>query len=67
MDMENIVRTTSAHEERLKNLEDYQKKQNGHLEKIEKKLDTIYDWLIKLLGGAIVSLILLLLRDVILK
>lgn len=64
MDMENIVRTTSAHEERLKSLENYQKKQNGHLEKIDKKLDTMHGWLLKLLGGAIVSLILLLLRDV---
>lgn len=65
MDMENIVRALSGHEERLKSLEDYQDKQNGHLEKIEKKLDNIFNWLIALLGGAIVSLILLLLRDVI--
>ena len=65
MDMEKIVGALSGHEERLISLEAYQDKQNGHLEKIEKKLDNIFNWLVALLGGAIVSLILLLLRDVV--
>lgn len=54
----------SDHGARIKNLEEYQEKQNGHLSRIEGKLGSIYNWLLALLGGAVVSLILLILKDV---
>ena len=45
---------------RVENLERWQKRQNGSLQKIEEKMDKIYMWLIGLMGGVITSLILLL-------
>lgn len=45
---------------RVENLEGWQKRQNGSLQKIEEKMDKIYMWLIGLMGGVIASLILLL-------
>jgi hypothetical protein len=47
---------------RVENLEGWQKRQNGSLQKIEEKMDKIYMWLIGLMGGVIASLILLLIN-----
>ena len=47
---------------RVENLEGWQKRQNGSLQKIEEKMDQIYMWLIGLMGGVIASLILLLIN-----
>ena len=47
------------HDERLKKLEEWQSKQNGSLLRLEQKVEGIYSWLIGLMGGMIVSLILL--------
>jgi len=47
---------------RIENLEGWQKRQNGSLQKIEEKMDKIYMWLIGLMGGVIASLILLLIN-----
>lgn len=47
-------------EERMKDQEDYRKKQNGTLRRLEEKLDRFYWWLVGLMGGVIASLILLL-------
>lgn len=50
-------------EARVTNLEGWQKTQNGHLQRIEEKLDDFKDsqsrWLTGLLGGVIASLIIL--------
>ncbi len=50
------------HEERLKNLEEWQAKQNGSLQRLEQKMDGIYTWLIALMGGVATSLIMLILN-----
>ena len=47
-------------EERARDHEDYRKKQNGTLQRLEEKLDRFYWWLVGLMGGVIASLILLL-------
>ena len=47
-------------EERMQDHEDYRKKQNGTLQRLEEKLDRFYWWLVGLMGGVIASLILLL-------
>ena len=47
-------------EERVENLEAWQAKQNGSLQRMEAKMDKMQQWLIGLLGGVIASLILLL-------
>lgn len=59
MDMEQIIATLAQHSERLDNLEEYQEKQNGSLQRLEAKVDKIYAWLIGVLGSVIASLILL--------
>jgi len=55
-DMEVLL---GKHDERLKKLEEWQSKQNGSLLRLEQKVEGIYSWLIGLMGGMIVSLILL--------
>lgn len=57
-DMEVLL---GKHDERLKNLEEWQLKQNGSLQRLEKKIDGIYTWLIGLMGGVITSLLILIL------
>lgn len=59
-------------EGRVDALEAWQERQNGHLERIEQKLDKFQDkldrfdtWLIGLLGGMIVTLIMLVINLVI--
>ncbi len=49
----------AKHEERINKLEEWQSKQNGSLLRLEQKVEGIYSWLIGLMGGMIVSLILL--------
>lgn len=44
-------------EERVENLEEWQREQNGHLRTIDKKLDGLKTLLIGLLGGVITTLI----------
>lgn len=45
-------------DERLSDLERYQAKQNGSLQRLEAKVDKIFYWLIGILGGLVVSLFL---------
>jgi hypothetical protein len=59
MEMEEIAINLTEHAERIRNLEAWQKKQNGSLQRIEGKVDKIYIWLIGLMGGVITSLFLL--------
>ena len=47
-------------EERMQDHDEYRKKQNGTLQRLEEKLDRFYWWLVGLMGGVIASLILLL-------
>jgi len=55
--------TVGRHNERLGNLEMWQDKQNGCLQRLEHKIDNLNKWLIALLGGVITSLLLLILRN----
>jgi len=54
----------AKHEERINKLEEWQSKQNGSLLRLEQKVEGIYSWLIGLMGGMIVSLILLVINMV---
>ena len=54
--------TLAKHEERINKLEEWQSKQNGSLLRLEQKVEGIYSWLIGLMGGMIVSLILLIIN-----
>lgn len=47
---------------RVSNLEEWQKRQNGSLLRLEEKMDGINLWLRGLMGGVIVSLALLVLQ-----
>lgn len=47
------------HSERLDDLERYQKRQNGSLQRVERKVEKMYQMVIGLLGGVVASLILL--------
>ena len=58
MGMEKIVEELSDHENRLKNLEGYQKKQNGTMLRIEGKVDRLI-WAI---GAGMVAIILMLVK-----
>jgi len=46
-------------EERVTDVEEYQQKQNGSLQRLEAKMDRIQQWLVGLLGGVVCSLLLL--------
>lgn len=70
MEKSEIISSLAEHTESIKNLEGWQKRQNGSLLKIEEKLDwmnekfdqrfnSLYFWLVGLMGGVIASLILL--------
>jgi hypothetical protein len=60
--MEQIVEMLGRHEERISNLEKWQEKQNGSLQRLETKVDNINKLLLTLLGGVCTSLILLVLQ-----
>ncbi len=68
--MEQIAAALAEHGESIKNLQGWQKRQNGGLLKIEEKIDrmdekfnerfnSLYFWLVGLMGGVIASLFLL--------
>lgn len=57
MDMETVVEKLSNHDSRIENLEEYQKKQNGTLSRLEDKLDKLKLWVM----SGMLSIILLLL------
>jgi len=68
--MEQIAAALAEHGESIKNLQGWQKRQNGSLLKIEEKIDrmdekfnerfnSLYFWLVGLMGGVIASLFLL--------
>ncbi|NPV80788.1 MAG: hypothetical protein HPY52_11010 [Firmicutes bacterium] len=57
--MTSIEAAVAAVEARVTNLEGWQKSQNGHLRSLDKKVDSIKNWIMGLLGTAIVSLALL--------
>jgi len=66
LDMEEVITILAEHSEKIRNLEMWQEKQNGSLqkvegrmEKIEGKIDRIYIQLIGVMGGVIASLFLL--------
>jgi hypothetical protein len=59
MNMEDVAGKLSNHDARLENLEDYQKEQNGHLRRIEEKLDRFTWWLVLTLGGVVTTLIII--------
>lgn len=66
LDKEEVISMLAEHSEKIRNLEMWQEKQNGSLqrvegrvEKIEGKVDKIYAWLIGVMGGVITSLFLL--------
>lgn len=46
-------------EERVSDMEEWRKKQNGSLSRLEAKMDRLNQWLIGLLGSVLVSLVLL--------
>jgi hypothetical protein len=56
--MEKIIEKLSNHESRLESLEDYQKEQNGTMNRINKKLDKLI-WAI---GGGMFAILLLLVK-----
>ena len=58
MGMEKIIEELSDHENRLKNLEEYQRKQNGTMLRIEGKVDRLI-WAI---GAGMVAIILMLVK-----
>lgn len=58
MDNETIVISVSGHEERLNNLEAYQKKQNGSLQRIEKKIDNLIWWMMISFAGIVSALLI---------
>ena len=58
MGMEKILEELSDHENRLKNLEEYQRKQNGTMLRIEGKVDRLI-WAI---GAGMVAIILMLVK-----
>jgi uncharacterized coiled-coil protein SlyX len=56
--MEKITEKLSNHESRLESLEDYQKEQNGTMNRINEKLDELI-WAI---GGGMFAILLLLVK-----
>ena len=59
MEMEQIISMISRHEESIENLEKWQKRQNGALQKLDEKVDKLYSQQMTILGGVVVSIILL--------
>lgn len=58
--MAEVQELLGRHTERIADLEAWQEKQNGKLDRLETKIDRIYLWLIGLMGGVVSSLLLLL-------
>lgn len=52
---------------RVENLEGWQKRQNGSLQRIEGKVEKMYQMVIGLLGGLVASLVLLAVNLVVVK
>ncbi|MBT9167928.1 MAG: hypothetical protein DDT20_00880 [Firmicutes bacterium] len=61
-ELRKIEITVARHEERISTLEEYQIKQNCCLQRVEDKLNALQMWLIGLMGGMIVSLVLLIIN-----
>lgn len=59
MDMEQIAATFARHDERIEKLEEWQKRQNGTLDKLNEKVDKLYTQQMTVLGGIVVSIVLL--------
>lgn len=57
--MEDIVATLARHDEHIEKLEEWQQKQNGSLQRLEEKVDKLYNQQLTLLGGIVASLLLL--------
>lgn len=58
-----ILQKLSGQEERILNLEEYQKKQNGHLADLNRKMDAVFCGIIAILGSIAGGAILLLLQN----
>lgn len=59
MQVEDTGVVLARHDERISDLERWQKEQNCRLARVEEKLDRLHFWLIGTLGGVIASLVLL--------
>lgn len=62
MDREETVKILSDHESRLKNLEVYQTKQNGHLARLEDRVNGLI-WAFVVGEGSIILLLIKILID----
>lgn len=64
--IQNLAVETGRHSERLSDLEDHRRRQNGTLLRIEDKIDNLIKWLmtasITVLGGFVLGLITWLVR-----
>ena len=50
------------HDVRIQNLEEYQKKQNGAIQKLADQYESLRSWLIALLSTAVLNLLMLVLN-----
>jgi hypothetical protein len=57
--MEQVEVIIARHDERISDLEKWQKKQNGTLQKLYEKVDRLYVQQMTILGGLVVSIVLL--------
>lgn len=71
LDVVEVSRAIADLQARVENLEGWQKTQNGHLQRIEEKLDNLKDssskWLTGLLGGMVTTLIMLIINLVLMR
>jgi hypothetical protein len=65
LDVATVSNDLGKLEGRVDALEAWQERQNGHLQRIDEKLDKLHMWLIGVLGSTIVSLVLLIVNLVV--
>lgn len=53
---EDIALTVARHDERIENLEEYQKKQNGAIQRLADQYESLQKWLIAVLTTAVLNL-----------
>lgn len=63
MSLEDMAVELGRHGERINSLEEHRERQNGCLQRIEAKLDRFTWWLVLTLGGAVTSLVVVLLKQ----
>lgn len=52
-----LEKTVSRHDERIENLEAWQKRQNGSLSRIEERLHSLERWIMATLAAALTSIV----------